>query len=916
MFNDDRRPGQRVSMPPWGVRLGPDEDRLEKKPGKAECELQRAVEHGKWEKLNTQSKLWLLQSFAIEHSDWSLFTPRCQMWVLCELGRLLSDQQAEQREEQAWAAGEDEEAEEVRRPSGTLTPIPYRMQLERKAAKKERSVLMSAISQTRLPRIVRADPPRARQLADICGSGLALQKVRAMLQAELEEQTERKQRLAKGETKTVSLPRVQSASSLTRAGPSPSDGRAGGKKKLQLQHSSSDAGLHKSRGKDGRGERAEKHTALKETKEEPKEDPPSPSRLEKRKTMGRLDSTMLPEELQATTFEGVAAAEEAAEEPQEEESADPEAPRTLLTHEEFTDPENRCKFRNVISIVPMKSQAWRKVVGEEQKQRRMKAGVMGTLDFLRDRLLCEFHLLPHARVRALIPPKATHVAKVTKGAEPFGAKAERLDVERVQMAENEEPRNTYDVVITGSYSVTCLAAALHSSLQAVKDWTVEIQWPLELAQTEISSLYPDYVFSEEQMLDILASVTESNKSYLAAWEAVSSAEPKDHDSLVEMESYRTYAGLLLQPHEGQKRQLREDRFVQGVGPRHQKLKEASNSDVLKDAANAHQKLKELLAPGSDWAKADLNDRRTIEPDDESRTFPAPESNGVDDIVPAASLYDPGVMPIEVALERARRLQFPCETAAPVEELTNLSRIDAIFSSLMYLTVAMERFIKRCDVVWCHNYFVSPPCTGQRYVSIGLRLRVEVPKEPEPVPDEKDKKKDKKKGEEEKKEDEGPPPPPPIRDHIVEVRLWHSTIYEVDKGPAQEIHAALVEKLLSFGVHPTHAEAVLDFFLEALDRTDGRKIHAPAVELVRAVDALRAVRREMAENDRPLAGQALAVFAAQAQEAGVPAAWIQAEVEKFELSEDAAEKAEEARRQAARKQDQKIKEDAQKKAEEA
>eukprot|EP00930_Biecheleria_cincta_P027768 TRINITY_DN19436_c0_g1_i1.p1 TRINITY_DN19436_c0_g1~~TRINITY_DN19436_c0_g1_i1.p1 ORF type:complete len:1092 (+),score=274.98 TRINITY_DN19436_c0_g1_i1:91-3366(+) len=109
---------------------------------KAEEHMYVQVRRGHWPELSPDCKLWTLRDFALQHSSWESFTDKGKLRVLFELGSLLSD-------------------------SGD--------KLSEDAVIKAKSELQSTVEEVRqLPRVVRADKPRASAVAQLCESSLNL----------------------------------------------------------------------------------------------------------------------------------------------------------------------------------------------------------------------------------------------------------------------------------------------------------------------------------------------------------------------------------------------------------------------------------------------------------------------------------------------------------------------------------------------------------------------------------------------------------------------------------------------------------------------------------------------------------------------------------------------------------------------
>eukprot|EP00931_Biecheleriopsis_adriatica_P066161 TRINITY_DN40568_c0_g1_i1.p1 TRINITY_DN40568_c0_g1~~TRINITY_DN40568_c0_g1_i1.p1 ORF type:complete len:1056 (+),score=212.77 TRINITY_DN40568_c0_g1_i1:46-3168(+) len=109
---------------------------------KAEEYMYVQVRRGHWPDLSPDCKLWTLRDFALHHSNWESFTDRGKMRVIYELGSLLNESKDNFT-------------------GGSLT--------------KARNELQNTVKDVRqLPRVVRADRPRALAIAAICENSLNL----------------------------------------------------------------------------------------------------------------------------------------------------------------------------------------------------------------------------------------------------------------------------------------------------------------------------------------------------------------------------------------------------------------------------------------------------------------------------------------------------------------------------------------------------------------------------------------------------------------------------------------------------------------------------------------------------------------------------------------------------------------------
>jgi len=939
-------PGAKVKLPPWGVKLGPDEDRLIKKPGKAEEELASAIEQGKWNDLTSKSRLWLLRAFAVEHTAWPDYTPRCQMWVLFELGRLLAEEPQEQPPLQE----------------------TYQDSLSVQTIMKDRRNLLEALEQTRVGRIVNADPKRARELSFICEESLSMQKAVNLLQVELANMSQREQRTLM--TEKAALARVQTPL-------------------FELHKSRSDAALQ-NKAATSRSPKAMQKSSSETTLRKPPEAPAPPRKpppdvqlapiqSQDSKVEPSATATLLPPEKQGGGGGGEEAvkpeedaakpkkkgseAARAAKKRREEEAARKaaekrklaDAPRMVLAEEEKPGgPESRTLFRNTISIVPKNSHAWRKIVEEEERQRvriRMLKKTLAAAQARRDRTA---DLNPSAsRVMVLIPPSAPHISSMTKAVTPHG-------VELTRMGQDDEGKVEYVLRIPTSVTVAFVQDIITQSYKNLKDWSITPRWAWELTQAELVLQFPyDFQFRDVQELSFLAD--ESCKHYHTCWENIKRSEPKGEvGQIMGQRSMRLFDGILLSAEEASSRNWPEDQ------PRHgtDQLEE-----LMEDARRAHKQIKKDLASETfkcKWARANLNDLEEVPDDDERRRFKfeAKQTNGLiaEGLVPGGSCYDPGMMHEAVVKVRGKLLQKPYHYTPPWQEVAGIARLEITFDDLKFLNHALAKLQEHFEVVWLKNNFRDPTSLGYRGVSLGVRVQVpigEIEEEPEdeeesaetsekdsdedeelsrppsaalrggrpevqaaiaeePADDERERES----GEEE--EEEAPKAPVkvvvPTRSHIVQITLMHDKIREVSVGAAGGPRHAISERLLEIGVAFEELQAVEEVLINSLDFTDGMAPCKAALELTNMIPHIRRLAAGIPGNGVQMGQDTVSEVAEQAfavsadERCGAPT--VEEAMRLVSISEEEAKQIEADRRKAAAQEDARIREEAERKKQEA
>eukprot|EP00927_Polykrikos_kofoidii_P051996 TRINITY_DN45767_c0_g1_i1.p1 TRINITY_DN45767_c0_g1~~TRINITY_DN45767_c0_g1_i1.p1 ORF type:complete len:885 (+),score=178.43 TRINITY_DN45767_c0_g1_i1:125-2779(+) len=861
------RLGKATSLPPWGVVHGPDEARLQQKPGKAEEDLQRAVQHGKWERLGPQCRLWLLRAFAVEHSRWTEFTPRCQIWVLHELGLLLADERHKALEA-----------------SSQLGAQTFRDELDERSFNRERGDFAAAIERTRLPRLVKADPQRSRQLVDICNDSFSLSKIVSAMQAEIDAHSNRGMRAAQQELirspSSCSLPHVSSMGSrMCRTATTPAGSPKGGAR--SLRHCMSESALgsrqspsspinssHHAHARDrsqapGESKRASsKPSAAESTRPPPRRMTVKPSveelaMLDGFGAAGGVSGGGSDDAVGTGSAMGAGVA--GGQRAKAPIPVDPEAPRVVRSGDDTADLSSPSKT-TTFCLLPMKSEAWRKIAAEEERKRIVSVDLVATLQHLHEEetRLEGLQALPAASVIMKIPQAATHISALTKCVAPFDSEA--------QKGEAVGGRTAYLVRIHGAESVACVNLVIAEAFRNLKDWESETVWPFERVQEEIARKFPEACdLSAEQLKELAGLIEECCKMYTEAWDIAKKSEPKEVDRLLAHQSLSTFEGLLLTVVEARQRQLREDPACHSA---------RGLSSVMADAAEAQAQLKRALAPGTEWALLDLNDVEAVPLDDQVRTLPSSGKDKPEDLVPGGHCCDPGISSSQAVSERARLKQMVFEKEPPFHLVSDVSRLTVTFEQLAWMNIAFDRILERLDVVWVRNHFRSPSCIGWRGIIIGVRQRLVEP------------------------EEAAASAAQVIREHVTELRLLFQPLQATDEGPAERYREAISQKLVNFGVKEEIVDGVRDNILEAMEFTEGCLRVRPSLEIRRLVEHVRRLSSDISEHDIPVVQDIVVKLADVARLGGVVESQVDLEVALSQMTEKGAVEAEaEVRRKA-------------------
>ncbi|CAE7173656.1 unnamed protein product [Symbiodinium pilosum] len=128
------------------------------------------------------------------------------------------------------------------------------------------------------------------------------------------------------------------------------------------------------------------------------------------------------------------------------------------------------------------------------------------------------------------------------------------------------------------------------------------------------------------------------------------------------------------------------------------------SGLLAISQAAHLQLKELLAPGSSWAKTVVGDVPSKHP---SRAW----QSGPESLLPDALHLDPGVKRREKLVEEVLSSQRAYELQDTAAHDLLASRLHVHFETLADLCTGLARAERSLDIVWLRNRFRDPDCFG-------------------------------------------------------------------------------------------------------------------------------------------------------------------------------------------------------------
>lgn len=329
---------------------------------------------------------------------------------------------------------------------------------------------------------------------------------------------------------------------------------------------------------------------------------------------------------------------------------------------------------------------------------------------------------------------------------------------------------------------------------------IMIHWPLERVREEVRVAFPQYELPigllEKELPPFVAA---SWKRCATAWELVGGDTPADLQPLLEQESFARFGGEALTLAEGARRGLREDPRTQGA---------EDLVDLMADAAEAQRMLKDVLAQGSHWSRAQLNDPEGVPLNAEARSWLSTGS----DVAPNAVHHDPGVEDRHVAFEKAKRMQRRYEAKPTPSELTDLSRLTLTFFTAAHAASGLRRLLERFEVLWLDNHFRDPAPLGYRAMALGVRQHVSAQGDLLPTGQIQSIK----------------------RHHISEITVRLRPMRDVELNDETHSMQELRALLSRCGVLPQHLEGVLARVLASFAFTEGQALREADRELVRVV----------------------------------------------------------------------------------
>eukprot|EP00929_Paragymnodinium_shiwhaense_P035051 TRINITY_DN18997_c0_g1_i1.p1 TRINITY_DN18997_c0_g1~~TRINITY_DN18997_c0_g1_i1.p1 ORF type:complete len:1376 (-),score=368.82 TRINITY_DN18997_c0_g1_i1:204-4331(-) len=321
-------------------------------------------------------------------------------------------------------------------------------------------------------------------------------------------------------------------------------------------------------------------------------------------------------------------------------------------------------------------------------------------------------------------------------------------------------------------------------------------WPLERLQDELRA-HCRCQPTEDQLEDCLDAIDDCAAAQRKAWQLVEQKQSKDASGLLQIEAMSMFEGKLLTRLEAEKRRLAEDPMLQGA---------ETVEDLLADARDAHQALKEILAPGEEWAAAHLDPpSEACRADHASRFWQADDLHSL----PNAFLHDPGVLTQEQLAQRSARSGRWHLNAQGVDRQTVH------------------------DISRSSNAFSSPLCLGRRELRFGVRqvLTRRLPPRDGRM--------------------SAATPVDQKRTHISELRLRLLDLDEAWRRERPEMSRTLATSLAQAGVRSWDLRFAEFLLVETLDRTAGSAASAATMQLqacARTAARVTSARRQLRSSE--------------------------------------------------------------------
>lgn len=292
--------------------------------------------------------------------------------------------------------------------------------------------------------------------------------------------------------------------------------------------------------------------------------------------------------------------------------------------------------------------------------------------------------------------------------------------------------------------------------------------------------FPQYKIEETALAELVECVDASAEAYGKVDRILQQAEPSTMTMLSTFKSMSVFEGKLMQEDKARAANLKPDWAMQYS---------RNFEQLMEHAAVAQHLLKETVAPGSEWAATDMNNREKFPLDDPRRML----KNGTH-LSQGGIAFDPGIKGKDRVDEKAQsRNRNKKKPPAYYEHwhLVDLARLGITFNTADDLLASLHKWLDTGLVCWLDNKFHHPSAVGYADVNLGIQFVV---------------------GEEHGF----------TFKHVCEVQLLLAPVVAFKMGEGHRYYECMREVLADSGVKNQHQQAVQQLILKTMDHTAGWK----------------------------------------------------------------------------------------------
>lgn len=244
---------------------------------------------------------------------------------------------------------------------------------------------------------------------------------------------------------------------------------------------------------------------------------------------------------------------------------------------------------------------------------------------------------------------------------------------------------------------------------------VEVRWSLERLQLALSATLPGAEFGYQPLGKVAEYANASMDIFGSILVNINKKELESMRDIKVIPSSRLFDGILMTLEEGD---------AQGLVPDPVWSEAMNFSELFADTHSAQRGLKQLLAPGSEWATSsfplvDEMDYFVVPQDHPSHRYRTQAT----DLVPSCAILDPGVPTRDMLKQACNLVMKKYEVKAPVWTCSKASSLHLVFDSIEAILKALKVLQDTFDVVSVSNQFKTPRCLGYGCVELVVRQSV-------------------------------------------------------------------------------------------------------------------------------------------------------------------------------------------------